>query len=155
MPDLMSDSEKREALEKINGYYGSELTTDYMLLRKKEKDGMKIFIYSGSELPKLPAEWVGLHLATINNEGVSLSIEGAQLVGKTASRNVVEITRAQAEDLMKGLDLGYDGELRGNVIVRTPTAIVGVCKADEGKITNTLPKSRRTVRYRKGGDEAD
>ena len=147
MAEKMGEQEKTEAIRRINEYYGSSFTTEFTLLKKDEKDGEKIFIYSGGEIPKLPLEWVGLHLATIAQD-VLLSIEGAQMVGKTAAKTI-EITRQQADELMRGLDLNYAGEIRGYVILKQAQNIIGVCIAEEGKITNTLPKSRRTVRNTK------
>ena len=149
MPERMEEDEKAGIKAKINEHYGSSFTTDHMLLSKKEKNGEKIFIFSGKILPKLPADWVGLHVATMEDAGVYLSIEGAQMVGKTATKNVVEITRGDSESLMKGEDLHYSGALRGYVILKQGGNIIGVCKAEEGRILNILPKSRRVVRYRK------
>ena len=143
----MNEAEKLDALKKINDYYGSSFSTDHILLRKEEKDGLKIFIYSGSLTPKIQIEWMGLHLATLGGE-VLLSIEGAQMIGKTA-RKTIEITRNDADDLMKGLDLKYAGELLGFVILKQAANIIGIGKAEEGKIINTLPHSRRVVRFKK------
>ncbi|MCX6694763.1 MAG: hypothetical protein NTU61_00485 [Candidatus Altiarchaeota archaeon] len=149
MADILDEPGKAEVLQRINDYYGSRFSTEHRLLAKKEREGEKIFIYSGSELPTIPAEWIGMHIATISQDAIELSIEGAQTVGATASRNVVEIRREDAEKLMKGLDLEYAGDLRGCVILKHAGKPICTCRADEGMIVNTIPLSRRTERYKK------
>jgi len=155
MVEKMSSAGKEKTLSKINGYYASSFKTDSLLLKKDEKEGEKIFIYSGIALPEMHLEWAGCHLATIAKDGVVLSIEGAQQIGKTAGKNVVEITRKDAQDLMEGLDLSYDGPERGYVVLKLSGTPICVCKAEEGRIVNTIPQSRRTIRYRKKEENAE
>ncbi|GEM_PF-1467465 len=146
MVEKISNEEQQEVPKKINSYYGSSFSTDFILFKKIEKNDEKIFVYSGSFIPKLPIEWIGLHFATICPDGIYLSIEGAQVIGKTATKNVLDIDREQVNELMNGRDLAYVRNLHGYIIIKNNKDIIGVCRVKENKIMNMIPKSRRLLR---------
>ena len=75
-----------------------------------------------------------------------LSIEGSQLIGNAATKNVVEIDDGEFKDWIRGNDLekSPDG-CSGYVLVRHNTDFVGCGKCKEGKILNFVPKTRRIV----------
>ena len=126
---------------KIWKQFAWKLDESLTYLSKDEKERVKIFLYSGLKIPPLPAEWIGLHFGTLIDGEFQPSIDGAGLM-KTASENVVEVSRKELEELMKGNAVAYDGKLSGCVIVKSgDLACTGL--AQEGKIASTTPKSRR------------
>jgi NOL1/NOP2/fmu family ribosome biogenesis protein len=124
-----------ELLRNLNEYYGSSYQTEGKLLLRKGK----LFLFTGTPT-KLPYDRIGLHIA---NTDLSLTVEGAQLLGTTSTSNIIEITREQADRFYRGGDIeGYGGE--GNVILRTVDSVIGPGLLAGGRIINTLPKSRKT-----------
>ncbi|MFH0862260.1 MAG: hypothetical protein V1875_04440 [Candidatus Altiarchaeota archaeon] len=127
--------DEAELLKRLNERYGSLYSPQGRLIPRREK----IFLYSGPEVV-LKYGWCGLHIA---NMDLSLTIEGAQLLGATASKNLVAITPEQAKEYYLGRDLpGFEGD--GYVILRTAHRIVGPGLLGGGLIKNTLPDSRKT-----------
>jgi len=129
--------EGEELLARLNGRYGSSYTVDGRLMLKKDK----LFVYSGPE-SKLRGVWNGLHIGCVD---LSLTIEGAQKLGTTASKNTVTVTTNQARAYYDGEDLkGFPGE--GPVILKTKDRVIGPGLIVDGAIRNSLPQSRKTSR---------
>ncbi len=129
----MGDAE--QLMERLNSYYGSSYKPEGRIFLR----GERLFLYTGSETG-LPYDWMGLHLA---NTDLSLTIEGAQKLGTTASVNLVEISREHADAYYRGEGLaGFDGT--GYVILRTRDRIVGPGLLEASHIKNVLHDSRKT-----------
>ena len=124
-----------EILAGLNERYGSKYEPKGRLILRKEK----LFLYSGPEV-QLKYDWCGLHIA---NTDLSLTIEGTQLLGTTASKNVIDVTAEEAREYYRGRDLpGFEGE--GFVILKTSHRVVGPGLLEGGRIRNILPVSRKT-----------
>jgi len=125
--------DEQELLGRLNEYYGSEYKPDGNLTIR----GEKLFLYTGGAT-KLHALWRGLHIA---NTDLSLTIEGAQLFGKTAKKNTVIVSKEQAEKYYCGEDLsGFVGS--GFVLIKTRQRPIGCGRIEDGRIVNILPGSR-------------
>ncbi len=83
----------------------------------------------------------GVYFGKLEKDGFRLSVEGCYLVGRNATKGVVELSREQAEKWMRGEDLEI--EARGYVILRWGDYFLGCGKGKGGKILNYLPKERR------------
>lgn len=146
MPEDMSKEGVDALVEKINLQYGANLSFEGRLLTKNEKRGAKkIFRFTGSKVPHVPAEWVGSHFCTVDADGAVIpSIEGAQLIGLTAEK-VVSVSYEDAEIIMAGKDIGAkDGLIEGYYLLKTGADVLGVGKVEGGRILSFIPKSRRT-----------
>jgi NOL1/NOP2/fmu family ribosome biogenesis protein len=127
--------DEKELLQLLNERYGSSYTPCGKLILRKEK----LFVYSGPEI-HLKYDWCGLHIA---NTDLSLTIEGAQILGTTASKNIVSITMEQAKYYYLGNDIpGVTGE--GFCILESESRIIGPGLLFDGKVKNILPASRKT-----------
>jgi NOL1/NOP2/fmu family ribosome biogenesis protein len=138
--------EEAEALiSQIDAQYGSELAIEGTFLSKDEKrESRKIFLYTGDALPDVPAEWTGIHFCTIRDGVVYPSIEGAQGIGKTASK-AIELSAEEAEYIMSGRDIELLEEKQaGYYILKAGDDILGIGLVEGKKIINQTPKSRRT-----------
>lgn len=143
----LSPEEKEKVVGVIDSYYGSKLVIEGIFLLKEEKrEAKKIFLYTGERLPGVPAEWTGQHFCTLKENDVILSIEGAQAVGKTAGK-MIGLSYEEARYIMSGRDLGLkEAKEKGYYILKTGDDILGIgLIADEKKIINQTPKSRRTL----------
>ena len=58
-----------------------------------------------------------MYIAEWREHEVRLSIEGSQLVGPFCSKNVLEVDTKTAREWLKGVDIDYNGELEGFVII--------------------------------------
>lgn len=86
---------------------------------------------------------IGLYFGTVTNNQIRLSIEGSQLVGKTAKENVISINEEQFISWMKGDDLEIDSNISGILIVKHNTDFCGCGIAKGGILLNHVPKERR------------
>lgn len=98
------------------------------------------------ELPATRLLRAGLHLATFEDEGVRMSVDGAALLGPDATRVVdLDAPRFRAWMEGRGVEAGVPGE--GYVILRHDGLYVGCSRVGKaGRLLNFLRKGRRTDR---------
>lgn len=94
---------------------------------------------------KLRINSVGLYLGEIKHSELRLSIEGSQLIGPHATKNVVELDAKELREWLRGEDLVKEVAAEGFVIMKSGTDFVGTGKVKEGKILNFVPKARRLL----------
>ncbi len=127
-------------LEKQFGFKGD---LDYVFLQNKER---KIFIVNKEienlNLDKLRINSVGLYFGKLEKDGLRLSIEGSQMIGRKAYKNVVEINEKQVKEWLSGQDLTIKN-YSGFVLIKYKNNLLGCGKAKEGKILNFVSKVRR------------
>ncbi|PIU62840.1 hypothetical protein COS83_01710 [archaeon CG07_land_8_20_14_0_80_38_8] len=93
---------------------------------------------------KLNVESIGLYFAFLDDKRLRLSPEAAQLVGKTATKNVFTLTDEQADEIIKGFDIETNTNLDAEyIILKTSKGILGVGKNHKSKILCQFRKNRR------------
>ena len=104
----------------------------------------RIFVFSCSNYPGVKDKYyMGCYFGRIENDGLRLSIEGAQMVAKNARKGVIEINDNEAERWVKGEDL--ESDVKGYVILKCGDLVLG-CGRGNGKfIKNWIPKDRRLL----------
>jgi NOL1/NOP2/fmu family ribosome biogenesis protein len=144
----------------------------YHELRKRESDKVKellletygfiapkgwLFYYLGNnkvwvlkeEFLSLPigslnVEVMGIYFCHFEPDVFRLSTEGAMIVGKTASKNILQITEKEAEELIRGFDIDKETGLDADyIILKSPSGIIGVGKNHRTKILCQIKKQRR------------
>jgi NOL1/NOP2/fmu family ribosome biogenesis protein len=86
----------------------------------------------------------GLYFSHYDQEYLRLSPEGAQIVEKTAVKNVLDITNEEAEKMIRGYDLEKENSLDASfVILRCPKGVIGVGKNHKTRVLCQISKSRR------------
>jgi NOL1/NOP2/fmu family ribosome biogenesis protein len=142
----LKKEEKEKLIEDINQQYESCLEVDGLFLSKDEKrESIKIFLYTGERIPDVPAEWTGIHFCTIKEGTIIPSIEGAQYIGQTANK-VIDLSCEQAKYIMSGRDVDIgDEKEKGYYILVNGDDVMGIGLAENKKILNMTPKSRRTL----------
>jgi len=142
----LKKEEKDLLIKDINQQYDSCLEVDGLFLSKDEKrESIKIFLYTGERIPDVPAEWTGIHFCTIKEGLIIPSIEGSQYIGQTANK-VINLDYEQANYIMSGRDLDIAEEKeKGYYILLNGDDVMGVGLAENKKIMNMTPKSRRTL----------
>ncbi|MDD5111099.1 MAG: hypothetical protein PHG85_00980 [Candidatus Altiarchaeota archaeon] len=137
----LDKKEKEELAKKVEEQYAFKIDLALGYHLKDEKEGQKIFLYTGERMPAVPPAWVGLHFGTLVEGQFCPSIEGAMLM-KEASKNVIQVGRKEMEELMKGGEIEDKAGLKGYVIARTGEMACPVV-AREGRLASMTPKSRR------------
>lgn len=100
--------------------------------------------------PSLKINSVGMNFGKLKrSDKIHLTVEGSQIVGEDASKNVVELDKQQAEKFMRGMDVEVenkiDCEYHNFVIVKSGKDILGSGLLTEKRLENSLPKSRRII----------
>ncbi len=89
---------------------------------------------------------VGLYVGRIDRGKLKLSIEGAQMVGPKATKNVVELDEKSLEDYLRGASVQpkrtIDCEEGSYVILKCGDDYAGGGMFKNGRVINNLPKGR-------------
>jgi len=141
---FLNKKEAERIINKIKYQFGiNKLDFNYGMLQNKEG---KIFIISKDvnkiDLSKLRINELGLYIAKIDKE-LRLTIEGSQLFGKSATKNVYGINEEEADSWMQGNEISCSKEFNGFVIIKYKNNYIGSGKWKDYKIINFIPKERR------------
>ena len=134
-------------LKKINKFvkehWGSELSKDYAYLMNNKN---KIYIeYVTLDLSKLRIDSVGVYFGELYAEELRLSIEGSQILGPKATKNVIELSYEEMRDWLKGNELNKQTDCEGFVIIKHKKDYCGCGKVTTEVIKNYVPKARRIL----------
>ncbi len=122
-----------------------------------------IFTNSNLDLDKLRINSIGMYFAHLKNNELRLSIEGSQLVGPIAKKNIIEINKEELNQWIQGIDLdahhpnpptthpslpnktNQNNKLTNNtfIIIKHNKDYIGCGKLKQNKILNFVPKTRR------------
>ncbi len=94
-------------------------------------------------IDRMRAERAGIYLGAIQRHELRLSVEGSQLFGPLARKNIVDLTREEAFRWLKGEDIVRESDSKAFVLVRHKSDFLGCGKLSEGKLINYVPKERR------------
>ncbi len=84
----------------------------------------------------------GLYFGFVEKDGLRLSIEGTQLVGPKAKKNIIELNDVEAEEWLRGYALEKKAQ-KGYVLLRYKNHFLGCGKSNGERIWNNVPKERR------------
>ncbi len=110
-------------------------------LRLKQGGGGRWYVRVECE-QELEAAHPGLYFGTLERDGFRLSVEGSHIVGRLASKGVVELEREQALRWMMGEDVEAEAP-EGYVILRYAGYFLGCGRAKGGVVRNFLSANRR------------
>lgn len=143
---ILNSKEIKQILKLIEEQWDAELKVDYAFLQSPKN---RVFIVnkdiSKIDFSKLRANSIGMYFCEIDNVGIRLSIEGSQIVGPKAEKNVIKINDEQAKQWLKGEDLEIEDkkDYSGFLIIRHNNDFLGAGKYKDGKVLNYVSKSRR------------
>lgn len=161
---FLNSKESKEIAKKINDQWDADFSfEDFVTQTQKDK----IYIVSRDleniDFKRMFVEQIGMYFAHENDRGeIRLSVEGAQIIGPKAKKNVVEIGKL-SKLWMAGQDIPFKTDCTGVVIVKCGDDYLGCGKIverevpvfdEEGKskkemqkiILNYVPKTRRHVK---------
>lgn len=139
----MNSKEVKLLLKQLNEQFGLETLPSGAFMRR---DDEKVFLVS-RDIENIPVdslriESAGLYIGKMQPDGFRLSIEGSQLFGPLCKKNIVELSREQKHNWMKGYDVEILHE-DAIVIARSERDFIGSGKIKNGVLLNSVPKSRR------------
>ena len=140
---ILNTREIKDIDKKLSEQWGCSKRFDYVFLVSKDDN---IFItnrdFGKIDTKILRINSVGLYFGELKNERLRLSIEGSQIVGPCAKKNVIELDDAQSMEWLKGNDVDKECE-DCLAIIKTKFGFAGCGQAKQGKILNFVPKTRR------------
>ncbi len=120
-----------------------DLSQDYTFFQNKDK----IYILSRDvaevAFEKLRINNAGLYILEDKNNELRLSVEGSQILGPKTNKNIIELTKEELVEWLKGNDLDKKGDNQGFVIIKHNKDFFGSGKFKENRLLNFLPKIRR------------
>lgn len=105
------------------------------------------------ELKELNVNSIGMYFGELRHATLRLSIEGSQIIGKRAKKNVIELNDEQLRQWLKGEDIelttteinnsSNDCENNSFAIIKHNNDFFGCGRIKDGKLLNFVPKARR------------
>ena len=139
--ELMDKSETKRFLRRIGDLYGTKKLKFGYVFFKSNKN--KVYICTKESVigDDLNPKARGLYFAKFEPVGVRLSLDGAQIIGPLATKNVYSIENL--EEYMSGKNIECSEKLSNFVIVKCKNDFLGAGLYQKGKIINFVPKERR------------
>ncbi len=147
--EILNSKLVKELIERLVEQYGA-VPTDFKehgFIRGKDNIYIITKDLAKANLEGMRINNLGLYIAEyrLEKNQIRLSIEGSQLIGPVATKNVCEVDKEQRAEWMKGQDLEISGDFNGHVIIKCEGDYFGTGKYKEGKILNHVPKARRLL----------
>lgn len=141
---ILNNKEIKRIIEILKQQFGFKEKLDYVfLINQRNRLYLVNKDISKLNLENLRIDSIGLYFGEYRNEEVRLSIEGGQMIGKKATKNIIELNDKEAEEWLTGQDIFKELKDRGFVILKHKKDILGCGRYKEGKIFNYVPKERR------------
>jgi NOL1/NOP2/fmu family ribosome biogenesis protein len=141
---IWNSKEARAFLQKVNEQWGCAWKPDQSFISNNQG---KVFLITRDlaliDWTTLRISSVGMYVGEDHDGRVRLSIEGSQLIGPLATKNIIDVERETAMLWIKGHDIEVKGEFSGHVIVRSGNDYMGTGAYKEGQLLNHVPKARR------------
>lgn len=141
---ILDRKDKKRCLEILKKQFDFKDKLDYIFLINNKN---KVFIVNKDlaniDISKIRINSIGLYIAEFRNNEIRLSIEGSQLIGPKAKKNIVELDEKEAREWLKGKDIEKVIKEQGFVIVKCDDDYLGCGKVKEGRILNFVSKIRR------------
>jgi len=141
---ILNSKEIKAILKQIEAQWGAKLRLNYVFLQNSQN---KVYIVnrdiSKLNLDNLRINSIGLYFCELSKVGIRLSIEGSQIVGPKASKNILEIDKEQSEQWLRGQDLPAEGNHKGFVLIKHRNDFSGTGLFKNGQVLNFVGKERR------------
>jgi len=142
---ILNSKEIKEIYGLIEKQWGVKIKLDYGFLRNQKN---RVFVInkdiSAIDTSKLRLNSVGMYFCEFDSLGIRLSIEGSQIIGPRAAKNIVELSEEETKMWFKGEDIEKEcKDCRGFVIMKRDNDFLGSGKYTDKKILNYVSKTRR------------
>ncbi|KYK26848.1 hypothetical protein AYK26_04660 [Euryarchaeota archaeon SM23-78] len=145
---ILNTREKRNILDSLKQIYDFNDKLDGVLFLSSKQ---KLFLLTGGfdviekgEERQLRIDKAGLYIGKVMPDGIRLSVEGSQLIGPSAKKNILEISDEQVEPWVKGEDLELNESQQGGYyLVKHKKDFLGCTRIVRGTAQNLISKNRR------------
>jgi len=143
----LGSKEKKQLLAVIKKQWDADFKPDLVFFKNEKqkiyavhKDVAKIDL-SGARINS-----VGMYFGEDKKGELRLSIEGSQLIGPLAKKNVIELDDEESIALLRGTDLQKEGDWSGFIIIKHNDDYLGTGKYTlDKRLLNFVPKARRLI----------
>ncbi|MEM2032257.1 MAG: hypothetical protein QW210_02880 [Candidatus Woesearchaeota archaeon] len=139
---FLNSKEKKELLKNINDYFQSSFETeDKIFITNQDKIYLVSKAIENIDIDKIKIRNIGLYFGQIMQGTIRLSVEGSQLVGKTAKRNILEANKELLEKLKEEkFEISCND---GYYLVKFRDHFLGCIYVKNNQAYNYIPKARR------------
>jgi len=141
---IIKKKDLKHVLELIKQQWGCEFPFDAIFLINKKDN---IYIVNKDlariDFKNLNISTIGLYFGELKHNMLRLSVDGSQIIGPLATKNILKVDDKEALDWLRGLDLDKQTDLKNFVIIKNKNDFLGSGKVQETKILNFVPKNRR------------
>jgi NOL1/NOP2/fmu family ribosome biogenesis protein len=141
---ILNTREKKEIQKLLDKQFDSNFKLEYEVFMNSKN---RIYLLNRDvvkvKLDELRINSLGLYFGEVYENEIRLSIEGSEIVGKTAKKNVLSLSDEEAKKWMSGEDFELNTKLNGFVIVKNNNDFLGCGKVSNSKLYNYVPKERR------------
>ncbi len=142
---FLNSKEKKDILDSIRDQFNmNKMMMDHIFIKNNHE---KLYIINNSlknfDFSKLRINSFGMYFGKVEKNGIRLSIEGSQIVGKLAKQNVLELNNSQLKEWVKGNEINIESESKGFVIIKHDNDYFGSGLIKNGILLNYFPKARR------------
>ncbi|MFW6311550.1 MAG: methyltransferase RsmF C-terminal domain-like protein [Nanoarchaeota archaeon] len=143
---FMNTKEKKNLFQILEDQFGfikiEKLDYEFLINEKN-----KIYILNKEirkvDFENLKMSSMGLYIGELYQNEIRLSIEGSQLIGPFAKKNIIEITPEEEIKWIKGEELTSTLDTKNYVIIKSENDYFGCGKIKENRLMNYVPKTRR------------
>jgi len=137
---ILSKKEVKQIHAMIEKQWGCAMKLDYAFLQNSKG---KVYIANkevfGIDEKKLRIDSIGMYFGKVEHGQIRLSIEGSQMIGPHAKKNVIKLEDVSEWLRGENLNLKGDGEY---MIVNSNGAFYGCGKHSDRGFLNYLPRAR-------------
>ena len=141
---FLNSKEIKEIKKKLEAQYDFSGPLDYAFLISEKN---KVYIVKKDidaiNLESMRINSFGIYFCEDYGDKLRLSIEGSQIIGPYAKKNVIELDKQSARLWLKGYDVDYPGNTSDYVIIKSGNDYMASAKHKDGKLLNHVPKERR------------
>lgn len=143
---ILNSKEIKNIRKQLKEQFGVEERFEFVyMINAKEKIYVVNREIEKLDLEKLRIDSIGVYFASIAKDGIRLSIEGSQIIGPFAKKNVFKISEEQFEHWLKGEDIEVEVDSNAFILVKYKDFFVGCGKIKEMILLNYVPKARRLI----------
>jgi len=142
---ILNSKKVKEISEALKKQFGFKEKLDYAFIQTQKN---KIYLVNKDigqiDFQKLKVNSFGMYFCEWKHNTVRLSIEGSQLIGPKAEKNILELDDKQIIQWMNVKELEIDKDLNKEfLIIKNHTDFLGSGKIINNKLLNFVPKTRR------------
>jgi len=141
---ILNKKEIKKIFSLIKKQWDADAKVEHAFLQDNKG---KLFIVnrdvSRIDLSRLRVNSIGMYFGLVCGGEIRLSIEGSQMIGPFAKKNVADLDKKKAKRWLAGEDIDYSRKEKGFVLIRSGNDFFGTGKIKENKILNFIPKPRR------------